>query len=257
MISFHCEACGVGFEVTDDYAGKSGSCPKCKAKIHVPRLEGQHAADDESIAVLLTNNYFGARRDAAYSLHGPGLPGAIGKISPYLESQYAWQRDAAQAALQCLRGTLSDEDAANTVLEGNEASMQIDYFCTCPGAECTFPTTFCKKITSVPISPFSEFRCPSCAPDGVLGYNVASTPWNGRMQELAQSKLDADSEKSARQLVSLQAEQTREGINAVGQRLSEAGGFFRMLAVCHRVGVLTGSYRQIEYAWDGICGWQA
>ena len=43
MISFKCDACGARFKLTDDYAGRSGSCPKCKAKIQVPRLDGQSA----------------------------------------------------------------------------------------------------------------------------------------------------------------------------------------------------------------------
>lgn len=202
----------------------------------------------DSVRTLLIDNYHISRRDAASAIRTGGLAEAIKSVVPYLKSQYAWERDAAQAALQYLRGSLSDDEAASVVIETDP--REVKYLC---GTS----ETCCKKVTVVPISPFSGFRCPTCSPSGIMGFNVASTLWNDRMEALAQSELDTESEKVARRLVTLQQQQNAiEAIKAIGRELGKRGGFFRMLAVCHRVGVLAGSYRRIEYLWDGICGWQ-
>lgn len=36
MISFHCENCGQKFNVSENRAGKSGRCPKCKSAVIIP-----------------------------------------------------------------------------------------------------------------------------------------------------------------------------------------------------------------------------
>jgi predicted Zn finger-like uncharacterized protein len=35
-ISVTCPACAAAFQVKDEYAGKKGKCPKCKAVLTVP-----------------------------------------------------------------------------------------------------------------------------------------------------------------------------------------------------------------------------
>jgi hypothetical protein len=45
-------------------------------------------------------------------------------------------------------------------------------------------------------------------------------------------------------------------IRKVGTHLCEKGGFARMVFVAHRVAALGGSIRQLEFSWDGICGWR-
>ncbi|UCF43370.1 MAG: hypothetical protein JSV99_00100 [Planctomycetota bacterium] len=42
-ISFHCDHCGKKIEAPDSAGGKSGKCPACRGKVHVPSLD----SDDE------------------------------------------------------------------------------------------------------------------------------------------------------------------------------------------------------------------
>lgn len=45
-------------------------------------------------------------------------------------------------------------------------------------------------------------------------------------------------------------------IKRIGHRLCEKGGFARMVLIAHRVAFLGGSIRQLEFSWNGICGWR-
>lgn len=215
----------------------------------------QDPAMPEPVKTLLTDNRFFCREPAAESLHGEGLLPAIQMVVPYLAARYPWERDAAQAALQTIRASLSDEEAARLILPGQE-TRKVEYFCP-----------HCEQTTVVHISPFSEFRCSTCSPAWGKSCNVASATWNDRMEALAEKELDAESERMARRLADLQNDMNRCGnrasqevvaksIKAIGEELGKRGGFFRMLAVCHRVRTLSGTHRLVERIWDGTCGWQ-
>jgi len=49
MITFSCE-CGQKIRVPDEHAGKMGSCPKCKARITVPKPELITFAEDDKVS---------------------------------------------------------------------------------------------------------------------------------------------------------------------------------------------------------------
>ena len=113
------------------------------------------------------------------------------------------------------------------------------------------------------------------------------------MKELARRPLDQDSETNAKKLFRLQqyklmhlAEQNplrvivlraevqslllsefqlqvgsvndaERCIRELGMHLGEHGGFAWMVFIAHRVQALGGSLRQLEYSWNGICGWRS
>ncbi|MBK8045926.1 MAG: hypothetical protein IPK16_01580 [Anaerolineales bacterium] len=44
-------------------------------------------------------------------------------------------------------------------------------------------------------------------------------------------------------------------IRAIGEALALQGGAARMQAIAALVGALGGDVRDLEFYWDGICGW--
>lgn len=224
------------------------------------------------IGVLLTDNDCGHRRDAAMSFRPQAAAAdAVRRLVPYLHSGYPWERGAAQAAMQWIRAAMSPDQAAGVTVEGDDIPV-IEYLCLCELDVYTFPTSFCGKTNMVPLIPFDRFRCPDCGPDklpALLRRSWAETPWNRKMQSVAEQRIDAESEAMAQQLVVLEEQmqrwhkddtqrmRIREEIRSIGEDLGGHGGFLRMLLVCHRVKTLSGTYALVEMVWDGICGWQS
>jgi hypothetical protein len=97
-----------------------------------------------------------------------------------------------------------------------------------------------------------------------------------RAEVEARSGLGGEDEQLARQILSFQKQrgtqdspnrqpdnpdndrkEAEAAIRKIGEHLGAHGGSDRMVRVAYRVKALGGSSRQLEWCWEGICGWLA
>lgn len=94
-----------------------------------------------------------------------------------------------------------------------------------------------------------------------------------RAEQDAKRDLGGEDEELAQKIVSLQRQrrtmdspnepgdhpsprkEAEAKIREIGVYLGENGGSDRMLRVAYRVSALGGKIRQLEWCWEGICGW--
>ena len=121
---------------------------------------------------------------------------------------------------------------------------------------------------------FDRFKRSSSTSSGGAGRGVVDlrSDRERRMEQEAASSLDGEDEKLAYKLVELiprfaelysadrpAADKVQEEIKAIGEHLCSNGGSARMKRVGYRVGKLGAGkrvrIRDLEFHWDGICGW--
>jgi len=168
-----------------------------------------------------------------------------------LQSESEWERASAILAVQAMQAVLAE------VPEPTATSDDL-FPLGCP---------FCQAVSEVPSGSLNLWKCARCTWPNLALRNVASSDWGKLMESKAQSKLDAETEKLARKLASLQGplrmssnpdeqDTLRKQIRAIGAKLAAQGGILRMLAACYRAASFSGGYlRAIEMSWDRISGW--
>jgi hypothetical protein len=125
----------------------------------------------------------------------------------------------------------------------------------CPG--CGFDLSKIGGVTSSVLN----IRCPMCGADiSEQMYVVDLRPESERQIEReAQHDLGGEDEQLARKVLLLQQQrdspQVKAEIRKIGEYLGSNGGNDRMVRIAYRVVALGGSSRQLEYDWQGICGW--
>lgn len=130
---------------------------------------------------------------------------------------------------------------------------------------------------------FSEQSSPDVSGHGSISINIGNNDLENldhgsvdlrsederQIEKRAQSMLEIHNEKIAKELISLTAQldplynsnkaafaELQEKITNIGMCLCQNGGSDRMKLIAYRVQALGGSIQDLEYHWQGLCGWE-